>query len=111
MHSPQSKLILEGWIDTAAEGPMPFIVLGDFNRRFNQPGDRVWAEIDDGEAANADLTAHTQDMPVSCRDNRFTEFIREGPAGYYAIPLRCSHHPWTFQMGAVARSTVKPFWH
>jgi endonuclease/exonuclease/phosphatase family metal-dependent hydrolase len=50
-------------------------VLGDFNRRFNQPGDRVWADLDDGEPTNADLTAVTQDMPVSCRDNMLTEFI------------------------------------
>jgi endonuclease/exonuclease/phosphatase family metal-dependent hydrolase len=67
--------VLEGWIDEAAEGPMPFIVLGDFNRRFTQPGDQVWADLDDGEPANADLTTLTQDMPVSCRDNTFTEFI------------------------------------
>jgi endonuclease/exonuclease/phosphatase family metal-dependent hydrolase len=67
--------VLEGWIDTAAAGPMPFIVLGDFNRRFNQPNDQVWTDLDDGKPANADLTALTQDMPVSCRDNTFTEFI------------------------------------
>jgi endonuclease/exonuclease/phosphatase family metal-dependent hydrolase len=67
--------VLEGWIDTAAAGPTPFIVLGDFNRRFNEPKDRVWADLDDGEPTNADLTALTQDMPVSCRDNTFTEFI------------------------------------
>jgi endonuclease/exonuclease/phosphatase family metal-dependent hydrolase len=67
--------VLEGWIDTAAEGPTPFIVLGDFNRRFNQPNDHVWADLDDGEPPNADLTALTQEMPVSCRDNMFTEFI------------------------------------
>jgi endonuclease/exonuclease/phosphatase family metal-dependent hydrolase len=67
--------VLEGWIDAAAQGPRPFIVLGDFNRRFNQPHDRVWADLDDGQPANADLTALTQDMPVSCRDNMFTEFI------------------------------------
>jgi endonuclease/exonuclease/phosphatase family metal-dependent hydrolase len=67
--------VLEGWIDTAAQGPTPFIVLGDFNRRFTQPGDRVWADLDDGEPANADLTALGQEMPVSCRDNTFTEFI------------------------------------
>jgi endonuclease/exonuclease/phosphatase family metal-dependent hydrolase len=67
--------VLEDWIDAAAEGPMPFIVLGDFNRRFTQPGDRVWADLDDGEPVNADLTALGQDMPVSCRDNTFTEFI------------------------------------
>jgi endonuclease/exonuclease/phosphatase family metal-dependent hydrolase len=67
--------VLEGWIDTAAEGPTPFIVLGDFNRRFNQPNDHVWADLDDGEPPNADLPALTQEMPVSCRDNMFTEFI------------------------------------
>jgi endonuclease/exonuclease/phosphatase family metal-dependent hydrolase len=67
--------VLEGWINAAAQGPTPFIVLGDFNRRFTQPGDRVWAELDDGEPANADLTTVTQDMPVSCRDNTFPEFI------------------------------------
>jgi hypothetical protein len=27
--------VLEGWIGEAAQGPTPFIVLGDFNRRFN----------------------------------------------------------------------------
>jgi endonuclease/exonuclease/phosphatase family metal-dependent hydrolase len=40
-----------------------------------QPGDRIWADLDDGEPANADLTALTQDMPLSCRDNAFPEFI------------------------------------
>jgi endonuclease/exonuclease/phosphatase family metal-dependent hydrolase len=67
--------VLEGWIDAAAEGSTPFIVLDDFNRRFNQPGDRVWADLDDGDPPSADLTALTQDMPVSCRDHTFTEFI------------------------------------
>jgi len=67
--------VLEGWIDAAAAGSMPFIVLGDFNRRFNRPNDQVWADLDDGEPATADLTTLTQDMPVSCRDNQFPEFI------------------------------------
>jgi endonuclease/exonuclease/phosphatase family metal-dependent hydrolase len=67
--------VLEGWIDAVAAGPTPFIVLGDFNRRLTQPHDRVWADLDDGKPATADLTALTQEMPVSCRDNTFTEFI------------------------------------
>jgi hypothetical protein len=33
--------VLEGWIDTAVEGSMPFIVLEDFNRQFNVPHDEV----------------------------------------------------------------------
>jgi endonuclease/exonuclease/phosphatase family metal-dependent hydrolase len=59
----------------AASGTTPSIVLGDFNRRFTQPTDRVWADLDDGEPANADLTALTQDMPISCRDNKYPEYI------------------------------------
>ena len=54
---------------------MPFIVLGDFNRQFNQRGDAVWADLDDGDPPHADLTALTQDMPISCRDNKYPEFI------------------------------------
>jgi endonuclease/exonuclease/phosphatase family metal-dependent hydrolase len=67
--------VLEGWIDAAVQGSVPFIVLGDFNRRFTQPGDHIWADLNDGEPANADLTTLTQEMPVSCRDNTLTEFI------------------------------------
>jgi endonuclease/exonuclease/phosphatase family metal-dependent hydrolase len=67
--------VLEGWIDAAAQGPTPFFVLGDFNCRLNQAGDRVWADLDDGEPANAVLTALTQEMPISCRDNHYPEFI------------------------------------
>jgi endonuclease/exonuclease/phosphatase family metal-dependent hydrolase len=67
--------VLEGWIDEAARGAEPFIVLGDFNRRFNVPGDQVWAELDDGDPGNADLTTITKDMPVSCRTNELPEFI------------------------------------
>jgi hypothetical protein len=53
---------------------VPFIVLGDFNRRFREPHDRVWADLDDGEPADADRTARTQDRPISGRDHPVTEF-------------------------------------
>src|SRR5262245_46456386 len=55
--------VLQGWSDPAAEGPMPFIVLGNFNRQFNVPHDQVWAEVDDSEPARADLASLTHDMP------------------------------------------------
>jgi endonuclease/exonuclease/phosphatase family metal-dependent hydrolase len=91
--------VLEGWIDAAAESPRPLIVLGDFNRRLNQPGDQVWTEIDDGEPANADLTALTQDMPVSCRDNTFTEFIDHIVVDRRVVPWvdRTSFHQITYR--------------
>ncbi|MEE4380244.1 MAG: endonuclease/exonuclease/phosphatase family protein [Candidatus Competibacteraceae bacterium] len=66
---------LEDWIDAAAEGPHPFIVLGDFNRRFNIAGDVIWQDLDDGEPTNADLLAVTENMPISCRDNKYPDFI------------------------------------
>ncbi|HSL83243.1 MAG TPA: endonuclease/exonuclease/phosphatase family protein [Thermoanaerobaculia bacterium] len=66
---------LEAWIDEAAAGPDAFVVLGDFNRRFNEPEDMVWTNLDDADPPNAELLAATEDMPISCRTNEFTEFI------------------------------------
>jgi endonuclease/exonuclease/phosphatase family metal-dependent hydrolase len=99
--------VLESWIDEAARGPRAFIVLGDFNRRLNQPGDRVWADLDDGDPANADLTALTQEMPVSCRDNAFTEFIDHivvDPRGLAGVD-RASFRQVTY------RQADKAVWH
>ena len=40
---------LEAWIDARAAEGMPFMVLGDFNRRmFSNNNDQLWAAIDDG---------------------------------------------------------------
>lgn len=67
---------LEEWIDEAAADDEPFLVLGDFNRRLNLPGDVVWADLDDGQPPDADLTAVTENMPIGCRrDQSFTRFI------------------------------------
>jgi endonuclease/exonuclease/phosphatase family metal-dependent hydrolase len=67
--------ILETWIDSAAKSDEPFIILGDFNRRFNALGDSVWKEIDDGDPPNADLTTATENKSISCRENKYTMFI------------------------------------
>jgi hypothetical protein len=66
---------------------LPFIVLGGFNRRFPQPHDRAWTDLNDGEPANADLIALTQDLPISCRANAFTEFT-----GHLVVDTRVL--PW-----------------
>jgi endonuclease/exonuclease/phosphatase family metal-dependent hydrolase len=65
---------LEAWIDAAARGPLPFIILGDWNRRLALPGDHVWTEIDDGDPADADLRLADADMPPAC-DPRYDSFI------------------------------------
>ena len=51
--------VLKGWIDQAAQGSNRFIVLGDFNRRFDESGDTVWAQLDTGQPPDADLTSIT----------------------------------------------------
>lgn len=67
--------LLETWVDEQAAGPHPFILLGDFNRRFNQAGDLVWTDLDDAQPTNANLTTVTENRPISCRDNRYADFI------------------------------------
>jgi endonuclease I/endonuclease/exonuclease/phosphatase family metal-dependent hydrolase len=48
---------LEAWIDEAAQEGVPFVILGDWNRRIDQFGqnDHLWGEIDDGDPPGLDL--------------------------------------------------------
>jgi endonuclease/exonuclease/phosphatase family metal-dependent hydrolase len=98
---------LQQWIATAAMEPHPFIVLGDFNRRLNEPGDLVWAELNDGESPNGNLTAVTEHMPISCRNNEFTAFIDHivTDARASAFVDRSSFRHVTFRL------EDRPVWH
>lgn len=66
---------LEAWIDARAAEGIPFMVLGDWNRRFDVPGDTFWPEIDDGEPANADLTRITEGRTSACWGGEFPLYI------------------------------------
>ena len=66
--------ILEAWIDARASEGARFAVLGDFNRRLARPDDLVWAQIDDAEPANADLSLAEGKQTPRC-DPRLGEFI------------------------------------
>jgi hypothetical protein len=63
--------VREDRIDAAAQRPTPFIVLGDFDRRFTQPPDQVWGDLNEGEPAHADLSTVTQEISIGCRGNTF----------------------------------------
>ncbi len=65
---------LEAWVDAAAEAPVRFAVLGDWNRRLGVEGDRVWTEIDDSTPANADLRLADAGVGPKC-DPRYDSFI------------------------------------
>ena len=66
--------VLERWIDARAAEPVPFAVLGDWNRRIASHGDVFWAEIDDAKPANADLTLAAGRRGAACK-RKYSEFI------------------------------------
>lgn len=66
--------VLERWIDARAGEGVRFAVLGDFNRRLAQAGDWVWADLDDGQPVNADLSLAAGAQGPRC-DPRFKDFI------------------------------------
>lgn len=71
----QQLPILEDWIDTRAQEEIPFVVMGDFNRRFNIENDDFWQEIDDATPANADLVRVTENRCSDCWDAEYPEYI------------------------------------
>jgi exonuclease III len=71
----QQVPILEGWIDERTREGVPFVVLGDFNRRFDAEGDEFFPEIDDGEPAGLDLIRVTEGLTSECLGGRFPVYI------------------------------------
>ena len=68
--------VLESWIDDRAAEEIPFIVLGDFNRRFNVPGEGVLPDLDDDTPNPTGLVNVTATVGESgCLDGRFPEYI------------------------------------
>lgn len=65
---------LEAWIDARAANGEAFVVLGDFNRRWDDPRDLEWEELDDGVPADADLVRPDEAFAPAC-DPRYTELI------------------------------------
>lgn len=70
----QQVPVIERWIDQRAIEPIPFVVLGDFNRRLSMPGDAIWADWDDASPANADLSRASGDQSARCNP-RYRDFI------------------------------------
>jgi exonuclease III len=59
---------LESWIDEAVTAQVPFVIVGDWNRRIDVHGqnDHVWAEIDDGDPPGLDLLRLPFNRNSSC---------------------------------------------
>jgi exonuclease III len=80
----QQKAPLERWVDARAKENLPFMVLGDFNRRFEVEDEKgyteeqgLWATIDDPGATNPyeDLTRLNDNLTPQCWSAHFSDFI------------------------------------
>jgi endonuclease/exonuclease/phosphatase family metal-dependent hydrolase len=70
----QQLPVLEDWIDRRAEEPIPFLVIGDFNRRLKD-ADEFWRAIDDAQPFNADLEISSHGIKPQCHQGQYQEFI------------------------------------
>lgn len=70
----QQVPVMEDWIDRRATEGLRFAILGDFNRRLAQADDTVWADWDDAQPANADLSLAAGGTGARCNP-RYSDFI------------------------------------
>lgn len=70
----QQVPVMEDWIDRRATEGVRFAILGDFNRRLAQADDIVWADWDDAQPANADLSLAGGGTGTRCNP-RYSDFI------------------------------------
>jgi endonuclease/exonuclease/phosphatase family metal-dependent hydrolase len=105
--------VLEAWIDARAREGKPFVVLGDFNRRFDKeaatardPAGRIvamWPELDDGDPAEADLVDPDVEPPTeSCRRQdpvraAIDHILLSATAARAMVPG--SYRMWTYPRG------------
>jgi len=80
----KQRQALEQWIDMRATETIPFVVLGDFNRRFEiedvkqyTDDQGLWPAIDDPESDNPyeDLTRINDDFKPQCWNSKFGHYI------------------------------------
>jgi exonuclease III len=66
--------IVERWMNRRRDEGAAFAILGDWNRRLAQPGDRVWEDLAGGQAAGAMLVNAAEGRRASCLQ-RYPDFI------------------------------------
>lgn len=67
-------VVLEDKINSYARSGIPFMIVGDFNRRFTT-SDEFWNTIDDGVPTNADLYSPAMDHTSTCRGGQYPVHI------------------------------------
>lgn len=78
--------LLEAWVDARATEGVPYMVVGDFNRRLHAT-DPFWLELDDQQPAGADLEMTYGAARPLCWDSRYDQYVDHLVLGGPAIPL------------------------
>lgn len=84
--------VVEGWIDARERDGLPFIVLGDFNRRLGPDDAQVWQMWDDGDPPGLKLVtaagaADAGPVAPRCEGGKYKEFIDHIVFSERALPL------------------------
>ena len=67
--------ILQEWIYERVGEGMPFVVMGDFNRRLSGEKDIFWSKIDEGEPAGVNLVRATEGLASKCWGGRRSGYV------------------------------------
>jgi len=97
----QQVPVMEDWIDRRADEGIRFVVLGDFNRRLAQAGDTVWADWDDGQPADADLSLAAGTTGARCNP-RYSDFIDHIVLGRRAAADQLGFEEKTYEAEALS---------
>lgn len=79
--------ILESWAESQT---VPFMIVGDWNRRMQRPNDDLWADLDDDQPVTVGLEIVDIGAPPKCWGGEFSEFIDhivvDGDAASMIVP-------------------------
>ncbi len=67
--------VLEAWAEARGAEGLPFVMMGDFNRRFSA-ADSIFQDLDDAEPPSSDLMRSIPDGETApCYDEKYPEYI------------------------------------
>ncbi len=66
--------IVKDWMDKRQAEGVPYVVAGDFNRRFSASDD-FWQSLDNNNPADFNLVAPSITSTANCRDGKYRDFI------------------------------------
>ena len=90
--------ILEAWADEQSRAGHAVLIGGDFNRRLEQAGDRVWNDINDGDPVNWTVAGEGVGPQCDPRYRAFIDFLVMNEAAA-ALTVEGSFTETTFEEG------------